>query len=435
MESLCWQRRGRGAARQRKFISNFVPLPTSHHEGYSGTSTTKQKQNMKNKTTESTRALASTRKALRFLLTTSVATMACLPVFATDYFREYDRHKEETHYKQINLVSDIAGAAQIQDTNLVNGWGIAFGPNGPIWISANGSGNATIYAVTNDASGAAHVTRNPLVVAIPGNGGATGNVFNNNTNAFNADVFIFASTDGTISGWRPPLGNAAEVLARREGAIYTGIALVTNNANPVLLVANFSEGTIDMYSASLQLIGQFADRHAPSRYAPYNVQNVTGTVFVTFAKQNESKNVLLFGRRRGLIDTFNPATGKFRRFAAGKAAGGPVREMNAPWGIALAPASFGSHADQLLVGNFGSGTIMTFDEHGRFRGLLKGSEECAVTIDGLWGLAFGRAGTAGVPTDLYFTAGPGGETHGLFGVIQTSEEADDNDRDDDDDRN
>ena len=386
---------------------------------------------MKNKTTKPTRAFASAKRRLRSLLTTSVATLACLPAFATDYLKEHDRNKEETHYEQINLVSDIPGVAQIQDTNLVNGWGISFGPNGPMWISANGSGNATIYAVTNDASGAPHVARNPLVVAIPGNGGATGNVFNNNTNAFNADLFIFASTDGTISGWRPPLGNAAEVLARREGAIYTGIALVTNNANPVLLAANFSEGTIDMYDASLQLVGQFADRHAPRRYAPYNVQNVAGTVFVTFAKQNESKNGLLLGRGRGLIDTFNPATGKFRRFATGKAAGGPVRQMNAPWGIALATDSFGSHANQFLVGNFGSGTIMTFDEHGRFRGLLKGSEECAVTIDGLWGLAFGRAGTAGVPTDLYFTAGPNGETHGLFGVIQTSEEADDDDDDDD----
>ena len=285
---------------------------------------------MKNETTESPSACTFAKKGLRSLLTASVATLACLPAFATDYLKEHDRPREETHYKQINLVSDIPGVAQIQDTNLVNGWGISFGPNGPMWISANGSGHATIYAVTNDASGAPHVTRNPLVVAIPGNGGVTGSVFNNNTNAFNADVFIFASTHGTISGWRPPLGNAAEVLARREGAIYTGLALVTNNANPVLLAANFSEGTLDMYNASLQLIGQFADRHAPRRYAPYNVQNVAGTAFVTFAKQNESKNGLLFGRGRGLIDTFNPATGNFRRFATGKAAGGPVREMNAP---------------------------------------------------------------------------------------------------------
>jgi len=408
-----------------------VPAPIAPRELF-GNSTTKQKQHMKNKTTEPTRAPAA-KRGLRVLLTTSVATLACLPAFATDYFNNHDRRKDETHYKQINLVSDIPGVAQIQDTNLVNGWGISFGPNGPIWISANGSSNATIYAVTNDASGAPHVTRNALVVAIPGNGGVTGSVFNNTTD-FNADVFIFVSTDGTISGWRPALGNAAEVLANRNGAIYTGITLVTNNANRFLLAANFSEGTTDMYDSSLDLIGQFADTHAPRGYAPYNVQNVAGTVFVTFAKQNETKNGLLPGRGRGLIDTLNPANGKFRRFATGKAAGGPVREMNAPWGIALAPDSFGSHADQLLVGNFGSGTIMTFDAHGRFRGLLKGTEECPVTIDGLWGLAFGAAGTAGVATDLYFTAGPNGETHGLFGVIQKSEEADDQDHDDDDDR-
>jgi uncharacterized protein (TIGR03118 family) len=102
--------------------------------------------------------------------------------------------------------------------------------------------------------------------------------------------------------------------------------------------------------------------------------------------------------------------------------------MNSPWGMTLAPDSFGSHADQLLVGNFGSGTIMSFSANGRFRGLLKGTEECPVTIDGLWSLAFGAAGTAGVPTDLYFTAGSNGEAHGLFGVLQKDTSADDDDQ-------
>src|SRR6185369_16772738 len=150
----------------------------------------------------------------------------------------------------------------------------------------------------------------------------------------------------------------------------------------------------------------------------FNVQNIAGSVFVTFAKQDADKHDDAAGRGRGLIDIFNVANGTFYRFATGKAAGGKVREMNSPWGLALAPNSFGSHADQLLVGNQGSGTIMTFDAYGHFRGLLKSTEECPVTIDGLWGLTFGVSGADGVPTDLYFTAGPNHESHGLFGVIK-----------------
>jgi len=116
--------------------------------------------------------------------------------------------------------------------------------------------------------------------------------------------------------------------------------------------------------------------------------------------------------------------GTFHRFATGKAAGGNIREMNSPWGVTLAPDSFGSHANHFLIGNFGSGTIMTFGGNAKFLGLLRGSEECPVTIDGLWGLAFGASGNAGVTTDLYFTAGPNGEAHGLFGVLQAGNEED-----------
>jgi len=383
---------------------------------------------MKNKTTELTQTMTPLKKGLRRLLTTAVATLACLPSLAVEHYREHDQDDAETHYQQINLVSDISGVAPLQDTNLVNAWGIAFGPTGPFWVGNNGTGKATLYAVTNDVSGVPHVTRNARVVTIPGNGGVTGQLFNNTT-AFNTNVFIFASTDGTISGWRAALGNAAEVLANRNAAIYTGIALATNSTGPVLLAANFSEGTVDEYNSSVQLVGRFADRHTPAGYAPFNVQNLAGNVFVTYAKQNATKNGVDSGRGRGLIDVFIPANGTFQRFATGKAAGGRVREMNSPWGLTLAPGSFGSHADQLLVGNFGSGTIMAFGASGKFRGLLKGAEECPVTIDGLWGLAFGAAGNAGVATDLYFAAGPNGEAHGLFGVIQKENE-DDNNNDD-----
>jgi len=362
------------------------------------------------------------KRVLSLLLTAFIATPACLPVAAADYLHVHDRDDEETHYQQINLVSDIFGVAQLQDTNLVNAWGISSGPNGPFWISNNGTGKATIYAVTNDATGAPHAGKNPLVVTIPGNG-VIGQLFNN-TPAFNGNLFIFASADGTISGWRPALGNVAEVLASRTNAIYTGIALAANHTGPVLLAANFGEGTIDEYNSTFQLVGRFADRRAPYGYAPFNVQNVAGYVFVAFAKQNAARNGVEPGRGRGLIDIFSTANGTFHRFATGKAAGGNIREMNTPWGVTLAPASFGSHANRFLIGNFGSGTIMSFGANGKFRGLLKGTGDCPLTIDGLWGLTFGAAGIGGVATDLYFTAGPNGETHGLFGVIQKESEED-----------
>lgn len=382
---------------------------------------------MKNELTHSDGVAFLKQPHTKLVLAAAMAVIACMPLVVNANDREDDDN--ETHYQQINLVSDISGVAQLQDTNLVNAWGLAFGPTGPFWVGDNGTGKATLYAVTNEASGAPHVTRNARVVTIPGNGGVTGQIFNSNTNAFNGDVFAFVNTDGTISGWRPALGNVAEVLATRAGAIYAGATFVTNNGAPVLLVANFSEGTVDEYDSTLHLIGQFVDRKAPAGYAPFNIQTIGQSIFVMYAKQDLATHGVARGSGLGFIDTFDVARGTFHRFASGKSVGGKIREMNAPWGIALAPASFGSHPGQLLIGNFGSGTIMTFGANGKFRGLLRGSEECPITIDGLWALSFGSAGNAGVATDLYFTAGPNNETHGLFGVIQSVAE----DHDDDDD--
>lgn len=357
------------------------------------------------------------------LLSASLAAAACIPATAK---ADRDRHDDQTHYRQINLVSDISGVGQVQDTNLVNGWGISYHPTFPFWISDNGTGRTTLYSVTNDASGAPHAATVPLVVSIPGDGTPTGQVINDSS-AFNSDIFLFVSEDGTISGWRPDLGNAAEVLATRPDAVYKGVTLATVGTNTFLLAANFREGTIDVYDGNSSLVGQYSDSSAPSGYAPFNVQNLNGVIFVTFARQDDAKKDDVPGRGRGLIDVFYVDSGEFDRFAAGSRAGGRISEMNSPWGLALAPSTFGSHAGQLLVGNFGSGTIMTFDTDGEFRGLLKGTEECPVTIDGLWGLTFGASGASGVAEDLYFTAGPNGESHGLFGVIQTVNESDDDD--------
>jgi uncharacterized protein (TIGR03118 family) len=365
------------------------------------------------------------KRHLGLLLSTSLATLACLPVFAKDHSLGRNHEKEETRYQQVNLVSDLPGVAQVQDTNLVNGWGISYHPTFPFWISDNGSGKTTLYSVTNDASGSPHAETVPLVVSIPGDGTATGQVINNDSSAFNADIFLFVSEDGTISGWRPDLGTAAEVLTSRPTAVYKGVTVATVGTNTVLLAANFREGTLDLYDGNSRLLRQFSDTTAPAGYAPFNVQNLNGTIFVTFARQDAAREDDVSGRGRGLIDIFDLSGGRFHRFAAGSRAGGHVSEMNSPWGLAIAPGTFGSHANELLVGNFGSGTIMTFDAYGNFRGLLEGTAECPLVIDGLWGLTFGAGGASGVATDLYFTAGPNGESHGLFGVIQAQNDSDD----------
>ncbi len=358
-----------------------------------------------------------TRAAARasLLLSASLAVGACIPAVATA-----DGGRNETQYQQINLVSDLAGIGQVQDTNLVNGWGISYHDTFPFWVSDNGTGVTTLYAVTNDASGAPHASIVPASAI--GNGGGGAAIV---SAGFNGDIFLFVSEDGTISGWRPGLGTAAEILASRPTAVYKGVTLATVGTNTVLLAANFREGTVDAYDANSQLIGQFADSTTPAGYAPFNVQAINNVVFVTFAKQDATKQNDVSAPGRGLIDVLDPSTGSFNRFAAGKRAGGKVREMDSPWGITLAPSTFGSHANQLLVGNLGSGTIMTFDSHGNFRGLLQGTGDCPVTIDGLWGLTFGAdGGVSGVSTDLYFSAGPNGYRHGLFGVIQTVQDQD-----------
>jgi len=320
------------------------------------------------------------------------------------------------HYRQINLVSDLPGVAALQDTNLVNSWGISFSSTSPFWVSDNGTGEATLYSVTNDANGIMHVTKQGLTVIIPGEGTPTGQLFNG-TGLFHNDLFIFASEDGIISGWRRSLGTNAEVLVSNSNAVYKGITMAATMRGPVLLVANFHQRLVEAYDGNLQLVGQFADAHAPAGYAPFNVQSIEGMIFVTFALQNDEGHDDVAGRGHGLIDVLDPNTGKFHRFATGSAAGGRLHELNSPWGVALAPHSFGKQGGLLLVGNFGSGTIMSFEADGKFRGLLKGQREGPLVIDGLWALTFGSGGAAGSPQTLFFSAGLDGEAHGLFGAL------------------
>jgi uncharacterized protein (TIGR03118 family) len=168
------------------------------------------------------------------------------------YLAEYFFYRGSELYRQSNLVSDFPGVAQLQDTNLVNGWGVSFGGAGPFWVNSNVKGKSLLYAVTNDASGAEVVTKQTLEVTIPGAGKPTG-VVSNTRGGFNGDVFLFASLDGVISGWRSALGTTAETLATRPTAIYTGLALATNSGGQFLLSANFAEGTLGVYGTNASL--------------------------------------------------------------------------------------------------------------------------------------------------------------------------------------
>jgi uncharacterized protein (TIGR03118 family) len=320
-------------------------------------------------------------------------------------------------YQRVNLISDLPDVAVLQDTNLVNAWGIAFGGTGPFWVSDNGTGLATVYMVTNDSSGNSQVANLGLNVTIPGDGTPSGMV-NNTLGGFNGDIFLFVSEDGTISGWRGALGTTAETLVPGiTNNVYKGVTVAMTTKGAVLLASNFRQGTVDMYDTNAVLLGQFSDTRAPAGFAPFGMQSINGLVFVTFAKQDDDKHDDVADRGNGLIDVFDPNSGKFHRFVTGSKAGGSVEQLNSPWGVALAPSNFGEHSGQLLVGNFGSGAISAFDAWGNFQGEAKGANGERLVIDGLWGLTFGNGGKAGVTNQLYFSAGPFGESHGLFGSL------------------
>jgi uncharacterized protein (TIGR03118 family) len=374
---------------------------------------------MKNNSYAEQMRAASAVRRLALVLTAAAVTLACASTRARDAQNGTD------NYVKTNLVSDQPGIALLQDTDLVNAWGISFSSASPFWISANGSGLSAVYAVTYDAAGVVSVAKQGIHPAIPGEGSVTGQAFNSaGAAAFNGDTFLFVSEDGTISGWRNALGGSAEVLVpASEDNVYKGMTLAVDGG-PVLLAANFRAGTVDEYGGNLHLLGQFKDPNAPAGYAPFNVQTLDGVVFVTFAKQDADAKDDVAGRGHGLIDVFNPLTHTFYRLVTGKDAGGKLKEIDSPWGLVIAPNTFGRHAGQLLVGNFGSGTIMTFEANGEFKGLLEDADnkEKPMMIDGLWALAFGNGGRAGRPGTLYFTAGPGGESHGLFGAIDPAPE-------------
>ena len=312
------------------------------------------------------------------------------------------------------LVTDdqAANPARITDPGLLNAWGISMSGASPFWISSNGGGTSTLYRV-NPLTQA--VTKVPLTVTIPGAGNPTGQVFNTlGAGQFNGDAFLFVSEDGTVSGWRGSLGTTAEALGSLS-AIYKGAAYAAIGGNAYLYAADFSRGSIDVFKGNAgapSLTGSFVDPALPSGFSPFNVQALAGSLFVSYAQQNPGSADEVDGAGLGFVDRFDLQGHLLGRVASGGA-------LDAPWGMAIAPGSFGALAGTLLVGNFGDGHINAYDlASDSWAGQLEGTDGQALAIDGLWGLSVGNNGGAGSSQDVYFTAGPGDESHGLFGVLQ-----------------
>jgi uncharacterized protein (TIGR03118 family) len=314
-------------------------------------------------------------------------------------------------YSQTNLVSDIPGLANHTDPNLVNPWGISESGTSPFWVSDAGTGVSTLY----DSFG----NINARVVTIPGPGVGpsvpTGQIFNS-TPSFNADNFIFASARGTITGWRGALGNTAEVLINNSsaGASYLGLANGSTGGNNYIYAADFGRGQIDVFTGvsitATTLSGLFKDPLLPVGYSPFNIQNLGGSLYVTYAvKGADGKD--LKGAGNGVVDKYDLNGNLLARVTSGGV-------LNSPWGVALAPSSFGAFANDLLVGNLGDGTINAFDAvTGSYVGTIEDGSGHPLVNDGLWGLQFGNGGSGGTLGTLYFAAGIQGETHGLFGAI------------------
>src|SRR5262249_24174133 len=324
------------------------------------------------------------------------------------------------HYHQTNLVSDIPGLATFTDANLANPWGVAHSASSPWWVADNVTGVSTVY----NGSGQPFPTNSPLVVEIPtreggtGHGMPTGIVFNGSSDFELAPGqparFIFVTLDGTISGWNQAVdpSHAIRKVNKPGSAIYTGLALGSRAGANYLYVANFHAGTVDVFDTHFSPVtlpsGAFTDPGLPPDFAPFNVQNINGNLFVAFAKQDEDKEDEVEGPGLGFVDSFDTNGHLRMRLKSG-------RWFNAPWGVVLAPDHFGKFSNDLLVGNLGSGQIAAFDtKHGKFQGLLKGDHGAPIEIEGLWGLGFGNGGTAGPTNTLFFAAGIEDETHGLL---------------------
>jgi uncharacterized protein (TIGR03118 family) len=335
--------------------------------------------------------------------------------------------EEETSFTQTNLVSDGFVPAATTDPNLINPWGLTHSATSPFWVSDNGTGVTTVYTGAGalvKVGGFDAIT----IAAPPGQtspASPTGDVFNIAGTGFNvtsggqtgSSVFIFATEDGTISGWSPNVNPASSVLAVDNsqggtGAVYKGLAIGQTEDGTFLYAANFRNGTVDMFDQNFKQVNSFTDPTVPAGYAPFNVQVLDDHLFVTFALQDPLlQHDDVPGVGHGFVDEFDLQGNLLHRVASGGV-------LDSPWGLAIAPPGFGEFANDLLVGNFGDGTINVFDpKNDHFLGKLEDANGAPITIFDLWALVPGTGNAGTDPNKIYFTAGVKNEAHGLFGSL------------------
>jgi len=384
-----------------------------------------------------------------------------LPVFALSLFL-LPAVTQAQHYKQTNLVSDITGMAPVIDPNLKNPWGLTRSPSGsPFWIANNNSGTSSLYSgagaainIFTEAGGAAgnFITVPPPGFAPGTQSAPTGVVFNGSAADFHLDkgtpaglpgLFIFSTEDGTISGWnpganvaagaKPPSINAVLEVDNSEkggpnGAVYKGATSGEINGNKFLYVTNFRSGQVEVYDTNFKRVHLGGDafdpngdgdhdgddrgtERIPRGFAPFNIQNIGGTLFVTYAKQDAPRHDPVGGDGLGFVELFTPAGKHIGHLEHGD-------WFNAPWGVVWTTRDFGEFSNTILVGNFRSGWIAAFNgfTH-KFIGFVRNPDNSLLFIDGIWSLTFGNDGTAGPANTLFFTAGINNENDGLFGTI------------------
>jgi uncharacterized protein (TIGR03118 family) len=307
-------------------------------------------------------------------------------------------------YQVTYLTSDLTGKAKYTDPLLKNAWGLAYSPDNPFWISDEASGWSTLYNAQGEPQS--------LQVIVPpasgtGPGSPTGIVYNSSTE-FQIDtwtsIFLFATLDGTISGWSAFDPSTALIGAKSAGSSYTGLAITSKTSGNSLFAADAANNKVDIYDGNFNLTGSFTDPSLPSGFAPFGIQDIDGKVYVAFAATN--------GGPGGYIDIFSETGTLIKRFAHGK-------PLNQPWGFAVAPANFGTFSKALLISNnVSNGFINAYDlSTGKLLGTLSNSEGKALSINGIWGIEFGGGSTAnGKKNQLFFAAGPN-DADGFFGVI------------------
>lgn len=325
-------------------------------------------------------------------------------------------------YVQTNLVSNSSAIpADFTDPNLINPWGTVSNGGSPLWVSDQGTGLSTLYSTPPG-------TPQSLVVSVPAVGtppavGPTGIVAN--TTGFNVDgtpaAFIFATLDGTIAGWNgTPTLTQAVTEATVPGAAFTGLAEASNASGTFVYAADFANNKIDVFNSSyakVSLAGSFTDPNLPAGYAPYNIQTVNGNLYVEYAPIG-SNGLPVVGAGNGIVDVFDTNGNFVQRLISNGGA------LNVPWGIALAPSSFGEFGGDLLVGNFGNGWINAFNlTTGAFLGTLDLVNGTPFSEPALWSLDFGIGGSGGTSGVLYFTSGLTlSQTGGLLGSLAPTPE-------------